>query len=365
MFNRQAMKSGIKYFLLSIVLLSIVVVLSVEYLHHDVRTKTRIDSPDGIDSLEKVTLGGIDQWILVRGQDKTNPVLLFLHGGPASVLMPYHRLYHTELEEHFTVVHWDQRGAGKSFSSDIPIASMSLTQIVSDARELTELLIERFDIPKIYLIGHSWGTQVGTIVVSQSPELFFAYIGMGQVVDSYEDEVVSYDFAVDKARELGNEEITQKLETMGPPPLSLQQSSEKWSVLLELGAVVHSPDLSVIGLMKIGLTSPDYSLADWVKMVRGTFFSIDHIASKPDYTHSFTRDIPRLEVPVYFLAGRYDYLTPSVGVEAYYDLLDAPAGKQLLWFEDSAHMPLYEEPAKFMSVLIDTVLKETYHHTPN
>jgi pimeloyl-ACP methyl ester carboxylesterase len=149
--------------------------------------------------------------LLIRGWDRSNPILLHLHGGPGSADISIARFFDTELIEHFTVVHWDQRGAGKSFSPDIPPESMTRDQFVEDIRELAVLLGKRFDVPRIYLVGHSWGSEIGALAASRYPELFHAYVGVAQVVEESEQERISYQFVLDKAREAGNQKAIREL----------------------------------------------------------------------------------------------------------------------------------------------------------
>ncbi len=363
---RKYLKLAAKYVGLPILIVCILVLSSLHiyrgYLQQKTLDQTRITSPNGIDSLEKVTLGGIEQWILIRGHDKSNPVLLLLHGGPGVASMAFHRSFHTELEEHFTVVHWDQRGAGKSFDPDILPASMTVEQFISDTRELVELLRKRFNTPKVYVVGHSWGSEMGTLAVSRHPELFYAYVGVGQVVDSAENEIVSYEFTVDKAMELGNEQAIRELEEIGPPPHDPERLMIQREWLEEFGGVHHSPRASNANLLKLGLTSPDYSLGDWLKFYRGIFFSLEHMWEQINDDNHFFIEVPRIEVPVYFFLGRYDYNTPFEITERYYQALDAPAGKQIVWFENSGHMIPYEEPEKYVDTLVNKVLKETYRN---
>ena len=136
-----------------------------------------------ITSLEKIELGDINQWISIRGRNTANPILLYLHGGPGTPVMPLFRHFQAPLEDHFIVVQWEQRGAGKSFSWKIPKETMTIEQFISDLQVLIELLRKRFNKEKIYLMGHSWGSVFGTYTVQRYPELFYAYIGVGQATD--------------------------------------------------------------------------------------------------------------------------------------------------------------------------------------
>ena len=141
-------------------------------------------APGGIDRLEQVELGGVRQWISIRAADPHAPVLLFLHGGPGSANLAKLRLQVPQLEKHFVVVTWDQRGAGKSASLGFDYSTLSIEQMVSDAHELVTYLKTRFGVEKIYLMGFSWGTVIGLSLADRYPQDFYAYIAVSQIVDA-------------------------------------------------------------------------------------------------------------------------------------------------------------------------------------
>lgn len=157
----------------------VVLILLRLYAQHKVAREIRVTAPRGIHSIEKVKLGGLDQWIQIRGEDRSKPILLFLHGGPGFPQMPFSHL-NAELEKEFVVVQWDQRGAGKPYSWSIPDKSMQVDQFVSDAHDLVQLLLQRFRAPKCYLVAHSWGSMFGVLTVARYPELFYAYVGIAR-----------------------------------------------------------------------------------------------------------------------------------------------------------------------------------------
>lgn len=357
----QIKKLAVRFVLGGLLVLGVVVVallLYREYVQHRVREETRISSPGGIESLEKVRLGGIDQWILIRGWDASNPVLLHLHGGPGAADIAIVRHFDTELVKRFVMVHWDQRGAGKSFSPDIPPESMNREQFISDVRELTEFLKERFNVPRIYLVGHSWGSELGMLVVARYPEYYYAFVGVGQVVDDDQSETVSYNFVLKKAREAGDETALRELEEIGPPPYDTHDellTQRKW--LERFGGVSHTP-MPMRDLIMLGLGSPDYTLPDGLNFFRGQSFTAKHMWGGVEQTNLFEQ-VPRVEIPVYFFAGRYDYNTPFELAERYYEQLEAPRGKHIVWFENSGHMIPYESPEEYSKELIK-VLEETY-----
>ena len=319
---------------------------------------TPIRTPQGIASLEAVTLGGVKQWILIRGQDSSHPVLLFLHGGPGSPEMPLEHYFGRGLEEHFVVVHWDQRGAGKSYSRRIPGESMTIEQFVSDTHDLVELLRKRFGQEKIYLMGHSWGSLLGVRVVQKYPDLFYAFIGIGQCVDLKRNEDISYQFVLTEAEKRGNQKALRQLKKIGPPPyentreLSIQR---RWLTAFG-GGMVHEGGLGRVVKMAVG--APEYTPADFVKYLASSFASSKAMDAEIMKVN-FLEQAPKLEVPVYFFAGRYDYNTPWELVQEYYTKLDAPKGKHLVWFENSAHSPNLEEPEKFVEETVK-VLEETF-----
>jgi len=358
---RQAFGIVLKYVIVSLLILSIAGIISLlllrVHLKNNILHETRITSPKGIDSLEQVTLGGAKQWILVRGHDKSNPVMLHLHGGPGAADIAVARHYDSELVKHFVMVHWDQKGAGKSYDPKIPLETMTREQFISDALELSEMLRNRFAAEKIYLVGHSWGSEIGTYAVARKPELFHAYVGIGQVVNNLEAEKISYQYTLDKATETGNQEAMQELKDIAPPPYDEHDKilvQRKW--LDRFGGVSHQ-EISFNDLIKIGLTSPDYSLYDGIRFFRGEPFSSNALWNTTFETDLF-KQVPRLDVPVYFFVGRYDYNTPFELVEHYYEQLEAPKGKHLIWFENSGHMIPFEESEKYCDILINTVLKE-------
>ena len=167
--------------------------------------------PNSIASLEKITLGGEDQWLIIRGEDVNKPVLLFLSGGPGASEAARVLRFNQELEKHFVVVIWEQRGCGKSYPSLNPKSSLTVDQYASDLIELSEMLRARFDEKKIYLVGHSWGTIFGTRAVQQRPELFHAYVGTAQMVDVLETDQIIYETILEHSRETGDTPFVETL----------------------------------------------------------------------------------------------------------------------------------------------------------
>lgn len=343
-----------------IVLAVVLVALAIVYgsVHQwRIATTTRIETPNGVESLESVTLGGVEQTIYLRGHDREKPVMLFIHGGPGAPEMPSARTFGLRLEEHFVVVHWDQRGAGNSCTSDIPDDSLHLEQYLADTLELVNLLRSRFDAEKIYLVGHSWGSILGILTAQRHPELFYAYIGIGQSVNIHRGEDISYRFVVDQAKAEGNEKALEELASVHPPYVNTQ------ALMLQRAWLSHyHGDFFANGALAkfvwAILVSPEYTISKKLSFYGCAMNSLDQ-AWDDLLNVNFIRDIPRLDVPVYFFTGRHDYTTPFELVEEFHDSLEAPHN-EIVWFEDSAHMPNLEEPEHYQDMLIQKVLPETF-----
>jgi pimeloyl-ACP methyl ester carboxylesterase len=329
--------------------------------------------PSSIASLEKIELGNIDQWISIRGKNTANPILIYLHGGPGTPVMPLFRYFQAPLENHFIVVQWEQRGAGKSFSWKIPKETMTIEQFISDLNELIEILRKRFNKEKIYLMGHSWGSVFGTYLVQRHPELFYAYIGVGQATNTIETENIMYQFALDKSRELGRKKAIKKLEKIGPPFKDLkppydnfykggyQAKMSVYGFVVKYGGIIYrAKDYNTFlqfFLKYLPIFRPEYSLFDLFRIIQGNIFSTK-IMMKELLTVNLPKQVPELKIPVYFLIGRYDYNWSAELAKKYFDSLKAPK-KEFIWFEKSAHAPNGEEPDKFNKILIEKILTET------
>ncbi len=303
-----------------------------------------------IAELEKIELGGLDQWISIRGADTNNPILLWLHGGPGSTQMPFAHEFDGQLEEEFIVVHWDQRGAGKSNHSGFSETTMSFEQYKADAVELINYLRNKFNQDSIYLLGHSWGTHFGLEVAAENPESIEAYIGVSQVVDSKRQAEIAWEWLVQEIAAAENQSDYEKLMEIGQPPFNHSQYREFASLVIEYGG---NYDLSLTELALIALRASEYTVLDYYRLINGMNRGGGPLHSEAGMLeYNMLNDYPSLEIPVYFLIGRNDYNTPYELVREYYELLTAPE-KGIIVFEDSAHTPMFAEPEKFTQTLID------------
>ena len=351
--------------ILIVMILGLTAVLSAAALFFRGRGTTPvITGPDGmplpgsIASLEKIELGGMQQWILVRGHNKANPVLLWLHGGPGSAQMPVARHYNSDLEKDFVVVHWDQRGAGKSNPKDFDESTLTLSQFVEDTHQLTQYLNERFHQDKIYLVGHSWGSTIGLKLAQSYPQDYYAYVGVSQVTDRDLSAEINYAWLLKQIKEKDNARDISRLEALGLPPYHDHDYYVNFVRLVD--AYGGAFDAGFNQLTWIAVQASEYRFSDLIAYVGGMNRGSGPMWEAADY-NSFNPkvDVPHLDVPVYFFCGRNDYNTPLEATEQYFNQLDAPQGKHLVVFEKSAHTPFLGEADKFRQELLK-VKQDTY-----
>jgi pimeloyl-ACP methyl ester carboxylesterase len=316
--------------------------------------------PGSIATLETVELGGTQQWITIRGHSTDKPVLLFLAGGPGGSELVMTRRYLSDLEQHFVVVNWDQPGTGKSYGA-ADFASLTPQQFVADAHELTRYLCNRFDEDKIYVLGESWGSILGILLVQQYPDLFHAFISTGQMVDPVENDKLGYTFAMDLLEEQGRADEAERLRRNGPPPYTTEEVLSKFMAINGvlngyMEAHAHGEGTGH-NLLFDSLGAPEYGLLDKVNWVRGLVKVFTNVYPQLNDL-DFRTQAAELDVPVYFIKGRWDVNAVNSLTEEYFALLDAPH-KELIWFEDSAHTPLWDEPQHFTEVLVLNVLADT------
>jgi len=309
--------------------------------------------PQSIAAMEQVKIGGILQSVWFRGEDRGNPALLLLHGGPGVSESALFRHYNAELEKDFLVVYWEQRGTGRSYHSDIPPASLTIEQMLRDLDQVVELVRRRFHKDKVVLLGHSWGTVLGAIYSHRYPEKVSAYVSVAQVVNVAEGARLSCEFAISEARRRGADSALRELETICPTPRSVDDRLALGEWVERFGGVFHG-DLSTEKLIWAALCTDEANLVDLVKFGQGNRFSLVHL-EKENAQVNLAERFRSFAVPIFFLLGRYDRQVPAVLAERYFHALSAPH-KEIIWFEQSAHNPPFEEPEKFDRFLIDRIL---------
>lgn len=324
-----------------------------------VRDLQRIVTPDGIQESYTATIGGIRQWLDVRGKNKANPMILFIHGGPASPAIPSLWQYQRPIEEFFTVVNYDQRGAGKTFLETNPESigdTIHIDRYVDDAIEIAEYARNRYGKDKLILAAHSWGTVVGMKAALKRPDLFHAYIGIGQVINVRDNERLSFEYGLAKARQYGNEAAIAELESIAPYPGDEPITRERIIIARKwpqyYGGLNAYRDAEQDYYYGASLLSPAYDCADRRAFFDGNVFTLGRIL--PEFLEVDFKDVREFPIPVVMFMGRHDYTTPSEPTAAWLQQVGAPY-KQGVWFENSAHMMPWEEPGKMLLSLLKYV----------
>jgi pimeloyl-ACP methyl ester carboxylesterase len=311
--------------------------------------------PGSIATLEKVNLNGSEQWITLRGQDASKPVLLHLGmGGPGGGGFATRSLFEP-LEKDFVVVSWDEPGTGKSYHA-VPLAELTTQRFIDDAHALTLYLRDRFHQDKIYVYGVSWTSILGVWLVQRYPELYHAYIGNGQMVNTTQNDILGYDLALDYLAKQGDTATLATLQRNGPPPYRGQGMLGKYVAYLDvLNIIMGSPRYTVI-VPIIPFIAPEYGLLDKINHTRGLIDSFQQVYPQLEGL-DFTTQAARLDAPVYIFAGRDDVNAMSSLVEDYVSKLEAPR-KELIWL-NGGHGLGDENLGQFVDVMVNTVLAET------
>jgi pimeloyl-ACP methyl ester carboxylesterase len=300
-----------------------------------------------------IEIGGTRQGFFIRTENPTNPVLLFIHGGPGSPSFPYSLPYETpeRLEKYFTVCYWEHRGAGMSYSASIDPATMTIAQITEDARQMTAYLQNRFKQEKIYLTGHSFGSYLGIKVITKYPENYLAFIGIGQISNQLESEKLALDFMLQHATEINDKDALTKLKpfdgqaTDFPSDDFLMLRSQ---LLSKYGVGMAHQNFSMAGLIKDVLLFGGYTFPEKMGYIKGSLLSskLFDNTMKDNLFESSTS----IDIPVYFIQGKYDYITSYALAQEYLNKIEAPT-KAFFTFENSAHAPFLEEPEKFIQTM--------------
>ncbi|HNS30256.1 MAG TPA: alpha/beta hydrolase [Tenuifilaceae bacterium] len=315
------------------------------------------NAKNAISSLEAIEINGVKQWVMIRSLDTSNPILLYFHSGPGTSELPLVWHFNSELEKHFTLVYLEQRGTVKSFKKRVFNETLSIEQFVEDGYELSKYLLKRFNQEKLFIVGHSWGTVIGTKLAMLHPELYHAYIGIGQVVYPMRGEQLSCQYAYSQAVESNNQKALEKI---NKPSYLTTENNPKWYKQLKaqrqwltyFGGVNHNQTDNK-QFSRIYMKSPGYSLWDMMKFVRGSAMSLKRLW--PEFmTINFLQTHTEFQIPIYFIQGEHDYNCPTELVREYYQKISSPK-KELQIFEQSAHNPNFEEHQKFHTWLIQNL----------
>jgi pimeloyl-ACP methyl ester carboxylesterase len=298
-------------------------------------------------------LDGAREYLLVRGRDARAPVVLFLHGGPGGSETPLMRLYNAALEDRFVMAYWDQRGAGKSYDSAIPPATMTIAHFLADMDRVVDHLRKRLGVEKVWLLAHSWGTALGTLYAGKHPQKIAGYIGTGQVASNPEDEEHAYQYVLAEAEKRNDKSALIDLAKIGPPPYTFDRLAVRDRLLDQYGGYFHVPLNKWSVAWRAIFDTPESDIRDLVRLWRGT--ALSQTALWPEFAKlDLTKTVPALDMPVEFILGRHDQRTWSPLAERYLAALKAPR-KRLVWLEKSGHNGPFEEPAAFRKAVTDFI----------
>jgi len=318
-----------------------------------------IRSPNGVQEGGFVVIGGIKQWVQIRGEDRDNPVLLFVHGGPGGSTLAMSSGWQP-WEKHFTVVQWDQRGAGRTYGAtgEATAPTMTLERMTQDGIELAEYLLTHLHKDRIVLVGHSWGSFLGIHIVKQRPDLFLAYVGTGQVVGRATFEKafeITIAHLQTLARSANNTEALAELAPIASQPTMNEGNrlvAEKWSKALALPPV---DSFELAGPVAPPFM-PEFSLLDWYNWRKGMTFSAKYLRGRD--SPMVQRDLASLgfefPIPIVFIEGDADDITPSGPAEHYFEQIIAPQ-KDFVPVHGGDHFIPFDRPDQFLAELVARV----------
>lgn len=307
--------------------------------------------PVSIAQTAYLRIGGIEQWVMIRGENVANPILILLHGGPGFPETNLFRYFNSSLERSFTVVYWEQRGTGKSFAPGLAESEMTIERFLRDLDELVDAVRAQLKKQRVVILGHSWGSALGTLYAARHSDKVSAYVGTGQIGDLQASELSSYAFVLAEAERRGNRTALRQLRAIGQPPYSSKTIGiqRRWLTRF-VGLMRGKTFWQVFHALR---SAPEASILHLPNVFRGAMFSLRTLWAEVSRLN-LEVSAPELNMPVFFFIGRHDHQVAAETSVAYFEKLVAPA-KQLVWFEDSAHMPPFEEADKFNATMIELV----------
>lgn len=357
-------KSRMAFIVTAALLLPVIAIICFLFIVSQGKPGLKDQSDNSICEKTFIEVGGVKQGMFIIGKDKNNPVLLYIHGGPSFSEFFLVERYPTGIEDYFTVCYWEERGGGLSYSSQVSMESMTLDQLASDALEVTEYLRDRFGKEKIYLMAHSGGTAFAIQAVERAPQFYHSYIGISQITRQAESEKSAYRYMIDKYSSMGNNRIVkefQKYPVLENDSFILPffNSVLRDKSMHELGIGTMRRMRSVMSGVFIPVwTCKAYTLREKINIWYSKFSFVNKTDLRGQIISSdFTTLFPALEVPVYFLSGRFDLTVNYDLSKEYLEKLDAPL-KGFYTFQNSAHSPLFEESQKFLEIMTGDVLNQ-------
>ncbi|QUH18571.1 alpha/beta fold hydrolase [Alkaliphilus sp. B6464] len=323
------------------------------------KSRVSIKQPSGIDFGEYVTIGNIQQYLYHRSENIHNPVMLFLHGGPGSPMLPFAQDFQLPWEKYVTVVHWEQRNSGKTFYQNISkevTPTTTIKQLISDTHEIVLYLKEKYGKEKIWIMGHSWGSVLGSLFVHQYPQLVSGYIGVGQVVNMLENERIGFEKALENAISAECKKDIQALESLEPYPTKVfnQDMKNKLSTLRKIQGKYGLAASPTAKLIISAATSPFYSLKDLRYLIFADIDGISHGQSlifQELFGTLNLNTVTTYQVPIFYIHGTEDWQTPYPIVAEYYHTITAPK-KGFYSISGAGHATMLDKPIEFCNALL-------------
>jgi len=304
-----------------------------------------------------IDINGSKQGLFIKSKNRNNPVLLYLHGGMPDYFLT--QQFPSGLEDYFTVVWWEQRGAGISYDKKMPTENITSRQLIEDTKTLTKFLINRFGKEKIYLMGHSGGTFIGIQTVVESPELFHAYIAVAQITNQLQSEKLAYYYMFKQFEKTGDKQMVKKLRaaqiTADTLPVSYMKIRDKAMHELGVGTMRNMKSI-VTGLFFPSFLFKEYTITEKWKLWQAKANSGVSIVWNDMMKTDVPSKVPELKIPIYFFHGEHDYTVSYRLAKAYFEKIKAPE-KQFFSFSESAHSPIFEEPEKCLKIIHNSILR--------
>ncbi len=310
-----------------------------------------ITSAKGVDEASYVSIGGIKQWVAIRGQDRANPVLLFVHGGPGDVTNPWSFALFAAWERFFTIVQWDERGAGRTLLENGPggESEMTLDRMAQDGVELGQYLAKHLEKEKVIVVAHSFGSILGLRMLRLKPNLFYAYVGTGQVADSTKNYAVAYQALLKTAEATDDQQALNDLRRVGPPPY---KSGEGYRIQRKWANRFEGADQFLFGALGLTLVGPGKSVRDITDSVDGQELSAERLV--PQTTSLESKDLGlEFAVPIFFFQGDEDFTTPTALAHKYFAAINAPK-KEFVPIK-GGHFAVFMNPSEFLQQLVGRV----------
>jgi pimeloyl-ACP methyl ester carboxylesterase len=335
--------------------ISVIIGILCCFLISCVTYRGNVKGKNGIELSEFIEIGGINQYINIRGNNIDNPIIVFIHGGPGSPMTSLILGYQTEWEDTFTIINWDQRNAGKTYTENNfsqVYSTLSFEKIFDDAWELTQYIMRRFNKEKIIIMGHSWGSIIGSALVQRHPEAFLAYISVSQVINPLESEYIGINLLLDMANNANNAKDIRTIHELLPYPSDFDSDIAKFEKIFKLRLKYGLIDGMSRSIVNLSLHSPYYSLRD------NLFFLKNQIKIQlPLYEYLYSFDIRKLgnsyQIPILYIMGENDVLLYKLAKD-FYDEIEAPL-KKFFTIPESGHLPMLDDPESFAKILVEEI----------